>query len=182
MKNKNKFFNTNIIVEAGIMLALAIILGEIKLFKMPQGGSVSLGMLPLIIFSIRWGVIRGIFLGSTYGIMSVIIFSGTILGPIQFILDYPLAYGMIGISGFYLIKNKIQIVNYIPFIFIAYILKFICHFLSGMIFFAADNNIFTITNMRNSFLYNITYIIPEIFIIILILIFVNKTFSKFINV
>lgn len=177
---QKSLFSTQMIVEAGIMLALSIILGEFKLFQMPQGGSVSFAMLPIIIFSIRWGFVSGMIVGALYSIISVMIFGGTILGPIQYILDYPLAYAFMGLSGISLSKDKSDLKGYIPFIVIAYLLKFVCHFLSGLIFFAVDpSNIFTFKNMRNSFLYNITYIGPEILIFLIILFVLNKSFKKF---
>ncbi len=176
---KKTLFSTQMIVEAGIMIALALVLGEFKLFTMPQGGSVSFGMLPLIVFAIRWGFVSGIIVGAVYSILSVMIFGGTILGPIQYILDYPLAYAFMGLSGINVLKNKSDIKGYIPFIIIAYLLKFVCHFLSGMIFFAVDPaNIFTLENARNSFLYNITYIGPEILIFVVILIILNQSFKR----
>lgn len=179
-KTEKHLFSTQMIVEAGIMIALALILGEFKIFQMPQGGSISFGMLPLIVFAIRWGVLAGIISGSLYGILSVIIFGGTILGPIQYILDYPLAYAFMGLSGISVKKDKADIKGYIPFIIIAYLLKFVSHFLSGMIFFATDpKNIFTLENARNSFLYNITYIGPEILIFVVILVILNQSFRRF---
>lgn len=179
-KSNKTLFSTQMIVEAGIMIALSLILGEFKLFKMPQGGSVSFGMLPLIVFAIRWGVLSGMIAGAVYGVLSVIIFGGEVYGPIQYILDYPLAFAFMGLSGISILKNKTDTKGYIPFIIVAYLLKFVCHFLSGMIFFAIDPaNIFTLENARNSFLYNITYIGPEILIFIVILVVLNQSFKRF---
>ena len=179
-KSKRTLFSTQMIVEAGIMIALSLILGEFKLFEMPQGGSVSFGMLPLIVFAIRWGVLSGMIAGALYGILSVIIFGGTILGPIQYLLDYPLAYAFMGLSGISVLRDKLDIKGYIPFIIVAYLLKFTSHFISGMIFFAIDSaNIFTLENARNSFLYNITYIGPEILILVIILVILNQSFKRF---
>lgn len=179
-KTNKTLFSTQMIVEAGIMIALSLILGEFKLFEMPQGGSVSFGMLPLIVFAIRWGVLSGMIAGALYGVLSVIIFGGYILGPIQYVLDYPLAYAFMGISGISIMKDKSNLTGYIPFIVVAYLLKFLCHFLSGMIFFAIDPaNIFTLENARNSFLYNITYIGPEILIFVVILVILSQSFKRF---
>ena len=48
----NSKWSTKMIAEGGVMLALAFILGRIKLFELPQGGSVTAGqMIPLIIFA-----------------------------------------------------------------------------------------------------------------------------------
>ena len=53
-----KNWSVKMLTEAGIMIALSFILGRIKLFSMPQGGSVTAGqMIPLIIFAIRYGAV-----------------------------------------------------------------------------------------------------------------------------
>ena len=50
-----KKINIRMLAEAGVMIALAVILNNIKLYKMPQGGSITPGgYVPLLIFAIRW--------------------------------------------------------------------------------------------------------------------------------
>ena len=46
MKNSK----TRIICEAAIFIAMAEILSLIKLYEFPNGGSINLGMLPIILF------------------------------------------------------------------------------------------------------------------------------------
>ena len=41
--------------EGAIFIALATILSLLPIWKMPQGGSFDLAMLPIIIFCVRWG-------------------------------------------------------------------------------------------------------------------------------
>ena len=57
----------------------------------------------------------------------------------QFLLDYPLAYGLMGISGFLaekkLFKNK-HIVNFILGGIVAVALRYACHVCSGVFAFA----------------------------------------------
>ncbi len=44
------------VVEAGIMIALAYLLSRIKIYEAPQGGSVTAGsMIPILLFAMRWG-------------------------------------------------------------------------------------------------------------------------------
>lgn len=42
--------------EGAIMVALATALSYLKLLELPQGGSVCIGMLPIFLYSARWGV------------------------------------------------------------------------------------------------------------------------------
>ena len=51
MKN-NK---TRTLCEAAIFIAMAEILSFIKLYEFPNGGSVTLEMLPIILFAVRYG-------------------------------------------------------------------------------------------------------------------------------
>jgi len=144
----NKKLSTRMIAEAGIMMALAIVLSLIKLFEMPQGGSVTAGsMIPILIFALRWGVGPGMLVGGVYGIMQIVL-GGYVFVPIQAVIDYPLAFAMLGFAGF--MKkyfNDIKTVgDYIKIgliTFIAIFMRFICHLLSGVIFFseyAGDKN------------------------------------------
>lgn len=52
-KRKN---TTRMLCEGAFMIALSLVLGLFKVFELPQGGSISLEMLPLLFFCVRWGV------------------------------------------------------------------------------------------------------------------------------
>ena len=41
--------------EGALLLALAQVLGYLKLWELPNGGSVTLSMLPIFLFCVRWG-------------------------------------------------------------------------------------------------------------------------------
>ena len=97
----SKKMNTQILVEGGIMVALAFVLGEIKLFKLPQGGSVTLGlMIPIIFYSLRHGVGTGVLAGVVLGLLKLAN-GGYFVSIPQVILDYPVAFGAIGLSGLF---------------------------------------------------------------------------------
>lgn len=88
------------LTEGGIMIALAVILSQITLFQMPQGGSVSLGgMLPILLFALRWGVGPGILVGILFGFIDFLI-KPYFFSVAQVLLDYPIAYGLLGLAGF----------------------------------------------------------------------------------
>lgn len=162
--NKNKFFSTQMIVEAGIMLALAVILAQFKLYKMPQGGSISLKLLPLMIFAIRWGAPAGMVVGALFGVITLII-KPEIVHPIQVILDYPLPSALMGLAGISFSKNKSEFPGYIPFIVLSYVLRLVVHFLSGLIYFA-EYTPEGMNPVHHSFIYNVTYLGPELVIFI----------------
>lgn len=180
MKNK---WSVRMLTEAGVMLALAFVLGRIALFKMPQGGSITAGqMIPLIIFAIRYGAGPGIMVGAVYGILDML-FGGSIYHPVQALLDYPVAYGCLGLVGFFskpfLETHNIGAV--IKGTFIGVFGRFICHVLTGVIFFGSYA-----PEGQNpwiySILYNGSFLLVEFIITIVILVvlknFIRKNLSR----
>ncbi|WP_353892160.1 energy-coupled thiamine transporter ThiT [Proteinivorax hydrogeniformans] len=150
---------TKVLVEAGVMLALAIILSYLRLGRMPQGGSVSLQMVPIFIIALRWGVFPGVLTGAAFGLMQIFLGDAVIAQPLQGFLDYPLAFGVVGLSGLF---SKRQVLGVV----FGGFFRFICHFIAGVVFFAeyaGDQNVFVYSGV-----YNITYILPEVIIAALI--------------
>lgn len=47
--------------EGAILVALAQVLSYLKLFELPQGGSITIGMLPIFLYCARWGFGPGLF-------------------------------------------------------------------------------------------------------------------------
>src|SRR5215216_2608268 len=96
----NAFRDTRVLTEAALALALAFVLGFVVLFKMPFGGTVSLEMIPLILLALRQGWKVGVVAGVAYGILYLTI-DNFVVHPVQFILDYPLAFGALGLAGLF---------------------------------------------------------------------------------
>lgn len=144
--------NVRIVVEAGIMIALATLLSYIKLFKMPQGGSVTAGsMIPIIFFAYRWGGLYGILVGAVYGLLQYFL-DGYIVSIWSLLLDYPIAFACVGVAGFFKIRNTQD--SLAPArIFIGsgvgLGLRYVAHVISGMIFFEVD---FVGSAIYNSFM------------------------------
>ena len=94
-----KKVSVRMLTEGGMMLALAVLLNQFKIYQAPNGGSISAGsMIPIMIFALRWGIGPGLVVGGTYGLLDFI-FKPYFYHPIQFILDYILAYGLLGLAG-----------------------------------------------------------------------------------
>ena len=101
-----KTWNAKSIAYGALCLALAYVLRYVKLFEMPQGGSVTLAsMFPLMLFSAAYGVGPGMLLGAAYGFLRYLS-GGWFVHPVQFLMDYPLAFGMIGLTGLYVHMPK----------------------------------------------------------------------------
>ena len=96
-----KKYSSRMLTEAGMMIALSFILGRITLFSMPQGGSITAGqMIPILLFALRWGVGPGVMAGVVYGLLDAAVGRG-VVSLIQFLLDYPLAFGALGLAGLF---------------------------------------------------------------------------------
>lgn len=90
---------TRMLCEAAIFVAIAEILGYLKLFHMPQGGSVSLMMLPILIFAFRWGWKHGLLAGLVLGIVDFMLGGGFAIGWQSILGDYVIACTLIGLAG-----------------------------------------------------------------------------------
>jgi thiamine transporter len=128
----NTFRDTRVLTEAALAVALSFVLGFIVLFKMPFGGSVSLEMIPLILLSLRQGWRVGIVAGAAYGLLDLVI-DPYVVHPLQLLLDYPLAFGALGLAGLF----KPTVRGAVLGATVAVFARFVCHFLSGVIFFAS---------------------------------------------
>lgn len=87
--------------EGAIMVVLAQILGYIKVWEMPWGGSVCLSMLPIICYACRWGVGPGLMSGFVLGVLQFMFDGGIALGWQSIIGDYLLAFTAVGLAGLF---------------------------------------------------------------------------------
>lgn len=186
MKNSK----TKMLVEGAMMLALAIVLSLITPFQklLPFGGSITLvSMLPICIFSIKYGVAKGLgvsFLFAVFqfaqgtikhGLFGWGLTAGMLIACIVF--DYFLAYTVLGFAGF---ARKKGLGGWITGIVIALTLRFLCHFISGVYVFASTGKIwddldFVAENKYvYSLVYNAAYMVPEIILTIIVTVILFK--------
>ena len=128
----NAFRETRVLTEAALAIALAFVLGVLPAFKMPFGGSISLEMIPLILLALRQGPVVGTVAGVAYGFLDLVI-DPFIVHPVQVLLDYPLAFGALGLAGFFPPSVRGAILGSTVAVFG----RFACHFLSGVVFFSS---------------------------------------------
>ena len=152
--------NLTIVIAAAICIALSYGLSFIKLFSMPAGGSVTAAsMLPLSLFAYLFGPWWGILAGIVYGLLQLIQ-KPEIVHWAQLLLDYPLAFGAIGLAGVTMkmrFKEGVASMFGLPIgVVIGGAGRLFCHVASGAIFFAeyaGDQN-----PWLYSFLYNGPYL------------------------
>lgn len=149
------------LVEAAVMIALAAVLSQIKVFQMPQGGSITAAsMVPLLLVGLRHGTRWGIVAGVAAGLVNYITAGQGYVHPIQLLLDYPVAFGMLGLAGLGAGKS------YLSGQFaaaLAMLGRFAAHFVAGVVFFAAfappGQSVW-----EYSAIYNASYMVPELII------------------
>lgn len=154
------------ITESAIMIALAVtfefIVKSFGFLTLPQGGSLSLTMLPIMIIGLRRGVKYGVLTGIIYGILNFMI-DGYVLHWGSLILDYLLAFSVIGLTGLFKNKAKDNIWILMFSIFIVAFMRFAIHVTSGMIFFReyleTDGSL--LADLIGSLSYNSIYMLPS---------------------
>jgi thiamine transporter len=167
------FFSTKILAEIIVLVSLAGALSLIShsFFRLPQGGSINLGMIPIFWLALRRGWIIGIFAGAVFGVVDMTI-EPFIVNPIQFIVDYPLAFAALGVAGLF---RKYAVVG----VALGGFGRFVCHFVSGIVYFS-DYAPEGMSPLVYSAIYNGTYIIPSIIICAMIMGILQK--SKTLNI
>lgn len=126
-----------------VAIALATVLGFVKI-KLPYlvyGGSVSLKALPIFVVAFRHGGKLGIMSGILYGVVDFMI-EPYIVHPIQFLLDYPVAFGGLGVAGVVcaIPNDSLEVPPVWSLarirmgILLGTSLRFVSHFTSGIVF------------------------------------------------
>ena len=127
MKNTTKK-----LVYSALGIALALLTSYIKLWSMPMGGSVTLlSMLFVCLIGYWFGLKYGLITGIAFGLLQFIIEPYMLSIP-QVILDYPFAFGALGLSGFFCNKKFGLQIGYV----LGVVGRFVCSTLSGVLFFA----------------------------------------------
>ena len=168
--------------EGGLMIALALVLGLLKVFELPQGGSISLEMLPLLFFCVRWGMGGGFIACFAFGVLQVFIQGAVSWGWQSILLDYVLAFTVLGLA-WYIARpfpsSKVgRAVGAGVSTFVVCALRYVCSVLSGYVVWKDYDYAFdwmtnfgwgqAIEGMAEnalcwlySIVYNATYMIPE---------------------
>ncbi len=155
-------FDSRVLAEVAVSVALAYVLNLIIIYNLPQGGSITLGsMVPILLLALRRGPKIGIFAGAIFGLVQMFL-GGYWFTIAQVLLDYPIAFACLGLAGFFR-GNPILGVG------VAMGGRFIAHFISGVVFFGmwAPPEL---GPYLYSAVYNGSYMLPE-FVISAVLIY-----------
>lgn len=162
-----KIGKTRILCEAGILIALAQILSYIKLYEFPNGGSVDMAMLPLVVFAVRHGLGWGTGAGLVFGVLQYFLGNGFAIDWTTIIADYVVAFTLVGFGAGLFARRKYGV---FWGSIVGCVLRFLCHLVVGAVVWGKlMPEEFLGLPMTNewfySFLYNISYMLPDLVIL-----------------
>lgn len=166
--NKSKL-TLRALTEGAILIAAAQVLSYLKLWRMPWGGSITLAMVPIILYAVRWGLGPGLLAGFVYGVLQFMFDGGIALGWQSIIGDYLLAYAALGFAGLARGKKGGIFIGAV----IGGLCRFLVHYVVGATVWAEymPESFFGMTMHSPwfySLLYNLAYMLPNILICLLV--------------
>lgn len=175
MTDKKINITTKKLVVSAALIALGFVASVIKFASLPFGGSITMfSMLFISLIGYFYGWKIGITAGVAYGLIQFAT-NPYFFVLIQVLLDYPLAFGALGLSGFFAGRKHGLIWGYVA----GCVGRYIFHVISGYVFFKE----YTPEGMNDLLYamgYNATYILPEVIVTVIILLIpqVNKGISQ----
>ena len=150
--SKKKNWTTRRIAYAGMCIAIAFVLSCIKLFRMPQGGSVTpAAMMPLILFAMACGPVQGVAVGCAFGLLQMVE-DFYVIHPLQVLVDYPMAYGATALACLAcLLPAKYERLRMSAAVLLGYLGRYAMAVISGAVFFAEYSG------GQNAWIYSLGY-------------------------
>lgn len=158
-----------LLVEIALTVALSAVLSVLAV-RLPiniAGGSISFALLPLLVLSLRRGVVAGVIAGAVFGCVDLLI-EPFFVAPIQVLLDYPIAYAAVGLAGLGSRAHR-RAAAYSPAAGTAVVLGYMAlggaarlaaAWISGVVFFGANAPAGQPVWLY-SLIYNLSYIVPS---------------------
>ncbi len=154
--------NVRMLCEGALCVALSLALSFAELDLWFQGGSISVTMLPLVLFAIRWGAGWGVLAGLAFGTLKYFMTAEGVINWVSILFDYSVAYAMVGLAGLFKRRpDKIVLATAV-----GAFARFIIHYISGVTVYAEwMPDVFWGMPMTSPFfysaLYNGGYVLPS---------------------
>ena len=169
------------LTESSVMIALAIVLSFLEIQLGASGGSINFTMFPIMIIAFRHGSLWGIGSGMIFGLIKCIIGGGLGWGLPSILLDYVLAYGVVGLSGIFRNKKYGLLFGSL----LGCTLRYMIHFISGIVLYAItvpteieSINIVFQNAWGYSAVYNLIYMVPSSIVCIILMTLMKKPFEQ----
>ena len=163
-ESRKAALTTKQLVYSAAAIAIAVVCSMIKPFEMPMGGSVTLlSMLFIVLIAYWYGPYVGIMTAVAYGLVQFVTEPIFYTIP-QMLLDYPLAFGALGLAGFFHKKKWGLQIGYA----VGVVGRFIFSTISGVVFFAsyAPEGM---SPLAYSMGYQASYLVPEAIVTLIII-------------
>lgn len=155
-RKKGSASDTKQLAYAGVCIATAFALSYVKFFSLPMGGSVTLvSMLPIMLYAYMFGAKRGVLVGVIYGLLQCIQ-SPQIYEPVQVLLDYPIAFGTLGLAGIFKGMKGLKgnmLLEFVLGMVVACVGRYVSHVLSGYFVFYS----WSVFDAGKELLYSLAY-------------------------
>ena len=160
------YSKTRTLVECALMIALGTVLANIKIYSLPNGGSITLfSMLPFIMISFRHGVKWGLFTGFVNSLLQMLL--GFYAPPApgllplvgMILLDYVLAFTLLGLACAIAKPFSNKLVGVGVGTAVVCFIRFMCSFLSGVLIWGNLSD--GLPAWTYSLTYNGSYMLPE---------------------
>ena len=140
--------------EGAVLLAVAQILSYIKLMELPNGGSLTPAMFPILLFAVRWGLADGLLAGFVFGLLQLMFDGAYAWGWQSMLLDYLVAFTPLGLAGLFQGKRWGIFVGTVLGCFA----RFVVHFISGVTIYRIyePTTLFNAT-FTNPYIYSAVY-------------------------
>ena len=180
-KNTNSHLRVRMLCEGAMMVALAQVLSYIKLMELPNGGSLTPAMFPIILFAVRWGLTPGLMAGFTFGLLQLIFDGAYAWGWQSMLLDYLVAFTPLGLAGLFKGKKWGIFVGTV----VGCLGRFVVHYISGVTIYKilapTEFMKWTFTSpSAYSLVYNGSYMLPNTIIALVIAAVLYKPLKKYI--
>lgn len=178
-KNTNSHLRVRMLCEGAMMVALAQVLSYIKLMELPNGGSLTPAMFPIILFAVRWGLTPGLMAGFTFGLLQLIFDGAYAWGWQSMLGDYIFAFAVLGLAGLFWKKKN----GFFIGATVGCAARFLVHYIVGATVWASSmpEEFFGMTMTSPwfySFLYNISYMAIDWALIMVIGLLLVKPMKK----
>ena len=142
------------LTEGAIFVAVAQVLSYLKLYELPQGGEITIEMLPIFLFCIRWGLAPGMLASFVYSILRLLLNGAYAWGWQSMLGDYIVAFTVLGLAGLFHKKESGLFFG----IFVGSLARFLVHYVVGATVWAEymPESFFGLT-MHSPWFYSLLY-------------------------
>ena len=177
---RKSYLTVRMLCEGGILLAAAFVLSLLRFWEMYDGGAIDFGMLPILLFAVRWGVGPGLVVGFADGVLQFMQAGGIAIGWQSIIGDYLVAFTVLGLAGLARGRKSGIFVGTV----IGCVARFLVHYIVGATIWASYMpetffNMTMTTPWFYSLLYNGFYMVIDMALCLVVFALLYKPLHKY---